>query len=401
LPQTVKKRAEGADKQVLGEMCVFAKKGGPVITLVLLAVLGFPPQQDSAKAESKQPVAPEQVLAWQLEGLTQEEIQEEVKAHGLSECADAPLLNALAAARADAQTVEVVRHSKAPCKLLKLDLRLPKPTDYLYEMAGAMLWNDGQHAMQTIETEASKQPQNPDVRLIYAHVLSMSGDLILAYEEATAAERLNPRWPYTHAQRSTICYRAGLTACAIHEALRFREMREADASAYIILGNARELQGHDDEALEAYTQARKLHAGYAELYAGLGRVYGRAGAFDQALASYDEAIRLDKWDAKNYCELAQLYEAEGHAGKAIGELKDAKELEPRNPQIAMALGNAYLEAKQYAEAAQEYRELLEADPEMDGVRPQLARALRGLGREAEAEALFAEPALETPSGKPH
>jgi len=151
------------------------------------------------------------VLAWQLEGLTQEEIQEEVKTHGLTECAETALLNAWSAARTDVQTVELVRHTKAPCNLLKLDLRLPKSTDYLYEMAAAVLWNNWQHAMQTMQSEASKQPQNPDVWLIYTHGLSMGGDFILAYE----TERLNPGWPYTHAQRSTICYHAGLTQCAI------------------------------------------------------------------------------------------------------------------------------------------------------------------------------------------
>lgn len=56
-----------------------------MITLALLAALTFSPQQNITKPETKEPVAPEQVLAWQLEGLTQEEIQEEVKAHGLTE----------------------------------------------------------------------------------------------------------------------------------------------------------------------------------------------------------------------------------------------------------------------------------------------------------------------------
>jgi len=69
-------------------------------------------------------------------------------------------------------------------------------------------------------------------------------------------------------------------------------MRGADASAYIILGHARELLGHEDEALEAYTQTKKLHAGYPEIYPGLERVYGRAGELEKAVASYDEAIRL-------------------------------------------------------------------------------------------------------------
>lgn len=292
----------------------------------------------------------------------------------------------MAAAKTDVQTVELVRHTKAPCKLLKLDLRLPKPTDYLYEMAGAVLWNDWAHAMQTIQVEASKQPQNPGVRLIYAHILTVSGDLILAYGEATAAERLNPGSPYAHAQRSTICYHAGLTECAIHEALRFQEMRGEDASAYIVLGHGEELQGHEDEALEAYTQAKKWHAGYAEIYAGLGESTGGQVSSKKRWRALTKQSSWTSGRPDNYCDLAQWYEAESYAGKAIKRLKEAKEREPENPQISMALGNAYLAGERYAEAAHEYQELLEAAPAMDkrdrnwrrhcarwGARPRLKR----------------------------
>jgi hypothetical protein len=38
-----------------------------MITLALFAALAFPPQQESFNAEKNAPVAPEKVLAWQLE----------------------------------------------------------------------------------------------------------------------------------------------------------------------------------------------------------------------------------------------------------------------------------------------------------------------------------------------
>jgi len=85
-----------------------------MITLALFAALAFPPQQESFNAEKNAPVAPEKVLAWQLEGLAEEEIREEVKRRGLTECAEESLLNALSEARADVETVQVVRHAKAP-----------------------------------------------------------------------------------------------------------------------------------------------------------------------------------------------------------------------------------------------------------------------------------------------
>jgi tetratricopeptide (TPR) repeat protein len=207
-----------------------------------------------------------------LEGLTQEEIRDEVTARGLTECADEPLLNALSAARADQETIRAVRHTKAPCTVWKLGLRLPSPTDFLYELAGPVLWSGWDHVLQTIQIEATKQPNNPEVHLIYAHLLPMSEDWILAYGDAIAAVKLAPESPYAHAQRSTICYHSQLSECAVADALLFLKLRPQDATAYITIAHARELQGHDDEALQAYIEAQRLYSGYAEIHPGFGRI---------------------------------------------------------------------------------------------------------------------------------
>jgi hypothetical protein len=53
---------------------VLRLRGGHLILLVLLAALALPPQQSNAISETKAPVLPEQVLAWQSEGLTAEEL---------------------------------------------------------------------------------------------------------------------------------------------------------------------------------------------------------------------------------------------------------------------------------------------------------------------------------------
>jgi hypothetical protein len=72
-----------------------------VFTLVLFAALTFPPQENLSRSPVKTPVQPEQVLAWQLEGLRQEEIREEVSARGLTNYPEIAFLSALSAARAD------------------------------------------------------------------------------------------------------------------------------------------------------------------------------------------------------------------------------------------------------------------------------------------------------------
>lgn len=351
-----------------------------MFTFVLFAALAFPPQQSSAPSEVNSPVQPEQVLAWQLEGLTQEEIREEVANHGLTELPETPLLNALSAAGADAETIEAVRHAQAPHTIWKLGLRLPRPTDYLYEAAGAISWRDWGSALQTMQAEVEKQPRDPDARLIYAHFLRMAEDWIAAYGEATQAVALAPQSPYAHALRSTICYRSQLPECALRDANLFVKLRPQDAAAYIVLGHAKELQGHDGGALQAYAEAKRLHPGYSAIHAGMGRVYSRRGEFEQAIAAYEQAIRIDGQTAEYQFDLGQVYLVEGYARNAIEAFKRAKALEPDRPEILLALGNAYLADEHYSDAVREYQELLEKAPDQEIARGQLAKALRAEGR---------------------
>ena len=142
------------------------------------------------------------------------------------------------------------RASSTKCKgaLQIVEIRFAVTATYglLYEVAGAEMWGDWDHALQTIEVEVGEQPRDADARLIYAHMLTLSEDWITAYGEVTEAEALAPRSPYTHALRSTICYHSGLLECALREANVFLKMRPEDAWAYVLLGKAKELQGHDD-----------------------------------------------------------------------------------------------------------------------------------------------------------
>ncbi len=354
-----------------------------VITLVLFATLAFPPQQSSVPSEVNTPVQPERVLAWQLEGLTQEEIREEVGNHGVTESPEAPLLNALSTAGADAETIEAVRHAKAPHTIWKLGLRLPRPTDYLYEAAGAIFWRDWESTLPTMEEEVEKQPRDRDARLISAHFQPMAEDGFAAFGEATQAVALAPQSPYAHALRSTICYRSQLPECALRDANLFVKLRPKDAAASIVLGHTKGLQGHDEEALQAYAEAKRLHPSYSAIQAGMSRVYSRQGEFENAIASFEEVIRMDGQTAEYQFHLGQVYLVEGYARKAIEAFKRANALEPDRPEILLALGNAYLVGEHYSEAVREYQELLEKAPDQELTRAQLAKAWREEGRRQE------------------
>ena len=370
-----------------GEVRHTPSKADDVITLLMLAVLTIPEQD--GRVEVSRSIPPEQVLAWELEGASQEEIREEVNRRGLTEYPEDSLINALAAVGTDAETLHVMRHCKAPRKVWKLGLRLPSPTDYLYEIASELQMNDLESALQTAQNELEKQPRNADLHLIRAHLLTFAEDWIAAYGEATQAVALDPQSPYAHGLRSTICYRSQLSECATREAELLVKIRPQDAASYIVLGHAQELQGNYAKALEAFAQAEKLHASYSAIYAGMGAVYQRTGAFEKAVHAYERAIRMDGNVAEYYCKLGQVYQTEGYARKAIEELKRAKELAPERGEILLALGNAYLAAEHYSEAAKEYEEVLRIAPQMELARSQWAKALRAQGKNLEADQLFA------------
>jgi tetratricopeptide (TPR) repeat protein len=307
----------------------------------------------------------------------------------LTEYPEVALLSALSAAGADGETIRVIRGTKAPRKLWKLDLRLPKPTDYLYEIAGAMMWKNAAAAMNAIEEEAEKQPENPNVHLVYANLTKMEGDWIRAYGEAKVAVELAPEWPYAHGLRSSVCYHARLAECAVREATIFVRMRPEDAAAYIVLGHAQEMRGNFAEALEAYNEAKRRQPGYSAIYEGMGRVYGETGEFEKAVAAFEQAIAMEKGKAPEYsCELAQLYLAEGYARKAVETLRRAENQNPEDVRVLLALGNAYIADEQYPAAVKQFREVLEEVPDLEIARTQLAKALRAEGRSEEAEQVY-------------
>jgi len=382
-------------RQVGHDVSTAPEGGTPVCTFVLLLALTLPPPQAVSGSQENKAVAPEQVLAWQLEGLTPQEIREEVSARGLTSYPEISLLSALSAAGADEETIQVVRHSTGPRNRWGLSLKLPKPTDYLYEIAGAVMWNDWDHALQTIQRESDAQPNNPDVYLIYAHLLSVREDWIAAFGAAKRAVMLAPGSPYSHAMRSTVCYHSRLPECAIREALTFVQMRPQDAASYITLAHARELEGENVAALAALARAEQLHPDYAEIYATRGRIYEAMGQFEWSIQSHERAIQLEPKNPQHHFQLAMVYLGEGYNRQAVSELKFAKAIAQDSPEILLALGNAYLAEERYGAAEKEFRELLDRAPDLEIAREQLAKALRAEGRTQEAVQLLNTPLSDT------
>jgi tetratricopeptide (TPR) repeat protein len=105
------------------------------------------------------------------------------------------------------------------------------------------------------------------------------------------------------------------------------------------MGEAYDLAGRNDEAINAYQQAVTAKPDNAGYYNNLGNVLARTGKIDEAKAAYTKSAELDPQNAalawRNFG--ISLYQAQRMV-EAKEPLKKATELDPKNPQAWYLLG---------------------------------------------------------------
>jgi tetratricopeptide (TPR) repeat protein len=105
------------------------------------------------------------------------------------------------------------------------------------------------------------------------------------------------------------------------------------------MGEAYDLAGRNDEAINAYQQAIAVKPDNPSYYNNLGNILGRTGKIDEARAAYTKAAALDPPNAamawRNFG--ISLYQAQRMV-EAIEPLKKATELDPKNAQAWYLLG---------------------------------------------------------------
>jgi tetratricopeptide (TPR) repeat protein len=105
------------------------------------------------------------------------------------------------------------------------------------------------------------------------------------------------------------------------------------------MGEAYDLAGRNDEAINAYQQAIAAKPDNPSYYNNLGNILGRTGKIDEDRAAYTKCAELDPPNAsmawRNFG--ISLYQA-GRMVEAIEPLKKATELDPKNAQAWYLLG---------------------------------------------------------------
>jgi len=117
---------------------------------------------------------------------------------------------------------------------------------------------------------------------------------------------------------------------------------EKDTNGHIFwarMGEAYDLAGRNDDAINAYQQAVAAKPDNAGYYNNLGNVLARAGKIDEARAAYTKSAELDPANAalawRNFG--ISLYQAQ-RLVDAIDPLKKATEMDPKNAQAWYLLG---------------------------------------------------------------
>lgn len=141
------------------------------------------------------------------------------------------------------------------------------------------------------------------------------------------------------------------------------------------MGEAYDLAGRNDEAINAYQQAITLKPDNASYYNNLGNVLARAGKIDDARTAYTKSAELDPPNAgfawRNFG--ISLYTA-GRMPEAVEPLKKATEIDPKSAQAWYLLGACLVASADYKQVGDKvevtlkpgtveaYQKALELDP---------------------------------------
>jgi tetratricopeptide (TPR) repeat protein len=141
------------------------------------------------------------------------------------------------------------------------------------------------------------------------------------------------------------------------------------------LGEAYDLAGRNDEAINAYKQAVAAKPDTASYYNNLGNVLGRTGKIEEAQAAYQKSAELDPANAalawRNFG--ISLYQA-GRMQEAVEPLQKSAGIDPKNAQTFYLLGACLVASADYKQVGDKmevtlkpgtveaYQKAIELDP---------------------------------------
>jgi tetratricopeptide (TPR) repeat protein len=261
-----------------------------------------------------------------------------------------------------------------------------------YAWMAQMKFKDGDHdgARALLQKAIAKAPDNIQLRLAYASMLSQAGD----YAGASKALDHGPQNADTYALRVALAAQSGNATglATLYQQLQKAPPDVRAKSAYL-LGQLAEALHLNDEALAWYGQVDDgdTHAFEADLRSAvILQSQGKSNEAHQAL----EQMQVDYLDQPSqlrqaYQVDAELYMREHKYPQAIAAFSRALQVVPDDPDLLYGRGLAYAEANNIDLAVKDFHRLLKIKPGDVDASNALGFTLADAGRDlSEAEQLL-------------
>ena len=339
------------------------------------------------------PFSQNQLLAWQIAGVSAPDLLSQLKANGIAFSPDDSHLNLLKDAQFPADLIAalptVPSHPGASASA-----EVPQP---LIAASRAFIAKDYVAARKSLEPLAQQTP-NADLFVAFGNLASLSHDLPSAKSAFERAVQLDPSFVYAHVRLAGIYYSLENGAQAGAEARKALQLQPGNAEARRVLslslsmkllggggsagGGAEDLsdlansEGISQEAKDLNNQAIQLE---------------NQGDYKGAEAAWNHAISLEPKMALFYYSLANMYvKWGGHNVLALNAFRQAKALAPRNLAVRQNYGHFLCEGHSFNDAIVEFQEILKMDPDWNIARPCLYISLYSVGRKNEAAQVLAD-----------
>jgi Tfp pilus assembly protein PilF len=175
----------------------------------------------------------------------------------------------------------------------------------------------------------------------------------------------------------------------------FRSAAQAvptSAKAKAVLGDQALAKGEWEQALRQYQTATDLYPAYTRsevtINLHLGMLFMKLGRWPEATEAFERAVVLDPESSGTQYHLGIAYAAQASLAKAEAALRTALILNPEHAESLIALSAVLVERGSYTEALAQAEAALRRLPGSREASYHRARALKGLGREKEADAEF-------------
>jgi predicted Zn-dependent protease len=203
--------------------------------------------------------------------------------------------------------------------LLQLEREAPGDPEVLY-IATHLFSELGARAAQELQARA---PNSYQEHRLEAETLESQGrnqDAAAIYQKILAD---NPRVPGIHYRLGQIDLALagdnGPTDAAKEEFRKELQVDPTNASAEFVLGELARRAGNWNDAIQHFSRATKLDAGFSEAFLALGISFASSGKYAEARAPLESYVRMQPDDPAGHYQLALAY---SHTGNPAGAQRE-------------------------------------------------------------------------------